>query len=201
MAISYVGTGQSYATTITIPAGHAALDEMYMFAIRGAAAAPTPPAGWTLVPGTSSTAGGLGSAVFYKQAASGSETSGTWSDSIVLICNVYRGTTTPGAASTATGTGTTIGYPALTANAPTTSWFARFASHGTASNVNSATVTGYTFRSTTAPNFVSLDSNGAPGSNPTLTNQTVNVSDAWMATTVEIPLSAAASTGNFFQMF
>lgn len=201
MAISYISTAQAYATTITLPT-HAAGDLIFIWAIRAAGALPTPPAGWTSVTNSGSTIGSLGAAAFYKLATSSSETSGTWSDSVVLIVNVYRGTaSTPGAASQATGTGTVIGYPALTANAPTTSWFLRFSGHGTASNVNSATVTGYTFRSTVAPNIPSLDSNGAPGSNPTLTNQTVNASADWFATTIELSLPVVTNTSQFFAMF
>ncbi len=88
LPVEYVGSANAASTTITIPT-HQAGDLIWILAGRNNATAPSLPAGWTNL-----YSGGPGGAqstrVGYKIAASGSETSGTWTNATGLICVVYR---------------------------------------------------------------------------------------------------------------
>ena len=117
MAISYVSSGTGTNSIASMPS-HQAGDLLIFFAYRdGSTTNPTLPAGFTSITapdGTSSS-----TTVGYKIAASGSETSGTWTNATSLICHVYRsstGSVFPGAVATNTGSSTTVNYPALTLN-------------------------------------------------------------------------------------
>lgn len=115
--ISRIGSGSAEATTITIPGTYQAGDIIIIFAFRdGSTTNASVPAGWnTLTITTDGTS--CSSSAGWKIAASGAETSGTWTNATGLICHVYRGADpiSPFGVQTATPT------PSLTANAGTTS--------------------------------------------------------------------------------
>jgi len=115
MAISRVGSASAQATTITIPT-HQSGDLILICAGRNNTTAPTIPSGWIVM--SNSGASGVSSSIGWKLAKSSSETSGTWSNSSVLHCAVYRGSTGILAISSALGPGsataTTMPYNTTT---------------------------------------------------------------------------------------
>ena len=111
-SITYIGeaTGTSSAT---LPA-HQAGDLILAFAFRdGSTTLPTQPAGWTSI---DTAAANTCSARFaYKVAASGSETTGTWTNATTVIFLVYRGVNIENIANIdteSTGSSTTVTYNA-----------------------------------------------------------------------------------------
>lgn len=94
---------------------HQAGDLLLAFAFRdGSTTAPTLASGWTSI--RASGANTCSARVAFKIAASGSETSGTWTNATSLIIVVYRGVqgTDPiGASGITGGSATSISYPAL----------------------------------------------------------------------------------------
>lgn len=89
MTISRISSATNNGTTVTIGT-HAANDTILMFAYNdGANTIPTVPSGWygLIAIGGSSTAITIG----WKQAATASETSGTWTNADTLTAVVYRG--------------------------------------------------------------------------------------------------------------
>lgn len=132
MAIAFVNAGSAEATTVTIPAGHAAGHLLIIFAFRdGSTTAPTVPAGWSSLGANAGTS--CASALAYK-VAKDSDTSGTWTNATDLVCHVYSGQATNKvpvvAPSAQTGTGTTVNYSGLAPmQCPGSSWVAAFAGH------------------------------------------------------------------------
>ena len=129
MAISYVSSGTGTNSIASMPS-HQAGDLLIFFAYRdGSTTNPTLPAGFTSITAPDGTTSST--TVGYKIAASGSETSGTWTNATSLICHVYRsstGSVFPGAVATNTGSSTTVNYPALTLNNTSgSSWVLGFA--------------------------------------------------------------------------
>ena len=116
MAISRVGSASAQATTITIPT-HQSGDLILICANRNNTTAPTIPSGWIVMSNTG--ASGVSSAIGWKLAQSTSETSGTWTNTSVMHCAVYRGSTgvlvVSSSISGAVGTSTSVSY-AATAN-------------------------------------------------------------------------------------
>lgn len=113
--ISYVGNNTAAASTVTIPT-HQTGDLIIIFAANSAASTqPTIPGGWTSVT-TFATVGAFGTSCGYKIAASGSETSGTWTNADRMAVIVYRGVL--GVGNTASDgnnvAGVTMTYPAVT---------------------------------------------------------------------------------------
>lgn len=88
--ISRISSASAEATTVTLGT-HAAGDIIIICAVRdGSTTNPSIPAGWTNITNTSD--GTLMSiSVGWKRAASGAETSGTWTNATGLMCHVYRG--------------------------------------------------------------------------------------------------------------
>jgi hypothetical protein len=165
--------------------------------------APTIPGGWTLVKTQTGTTSWHG--VYKKVAASGSETTGTWTSASSVEVNVYRGASDAVAANATggTGTGTTITYPAITLQkTDSTSWVYRTAGATSATNITTNTPTGYTARggvaTPTGSAIRGCDSNAGLASSPSTGTQTVSGSGVWIAISVEIlmtpPPSAAIST-------
>jgi hypothetical protein len=207
MAISYVSGATAAASTVAM-SSHQALDLLICTA-RGASGTlvPSLPAGWTAWPGTSTSTGtSIALRVGYKIAASGSETTGTWTNANGVLVNVYRGASGPGnisAISEVTSGFSTnnLSYPALTLAAPATSWAMRF-------GISTTSGTGLNTAITTTPNtlrvgstaFASFDSNGPVGANIVAGTQTTSVSLACTAFTLAI-LAATATGQPFFAMF
>ena len=142
MAIARVGTPTSNeATTVTIPAGHAAGHLMVVWAWRdGSTTNPTVPAGWTTI--TNTTDGTTCSiSMGWKWAVSGAETSGTWTNATSTACHVYRGVDPINPVGAVVGTaGTTSPYTfgAVTLRNTSTSWIAAFIGHR---SVDTTTIT------------------------------------------------------------
>ncbi len=115
MAISRVGSASAQATTITIPT-HQSGDLILICAGRNNTTAPTIPSGWIVMSGAG--VSGHSSSTGWKLAKSSSETSGTWTNAVVLHSAVYRGSTGILAISSSVGPGaataTTMPYNAQT---------------------------------------------------------------------------------------
>ena len=93
MTVSFVGAASAEATSLTLPT-HQAGDLIVIFAWNGASTTqPVVPAGWlNAFTFQNSTGASRSGTVGYKIAASGAETSGTWSNAQLLGCVVYRDT-------------------------------------------------------------------------------------------------------------
>jgi hypothetical protein len=87
MAATYVSVASANGTSLSMPT-HAAGD-LLIFAAYGRTATPTTPSGWIdrSVTGAATT-GFL--TISWRNAASGAETSGTWTNAHQVICAVYR---------------------------------------------------------------------------------------------------------------
>lgn len=193
MAVTFISAVANITTSVTLGT-HAAGDLLLAFASReGNATPPDLPAGWTNV-----VAGGdasVSSRIGYKIAASGSETSGTWTNAQALAVHVYRGQSgiTPvGANSSFISAGTSVDYPALSLQVMDgTSWVVAFAGHAWGSTATFNAPSGMTNRSNSAvdgPHCVGgHDTNGGvaswAGGNGTMTG---GGSDDYLARSVEI---------------
>lgn len=173
MAISYISTASAAANTVAMPS-HVAGDMIVAFTFRdGNATAPTIPAGWQgLGQPTITGANTCSISIAYKIAASGSETTGTWTNATGISVGVYRNAaaetwTTP-TAMTTSGTGGTLNYvPAnfygayhTIAQDNTEVWCVRFAGQRDATNLTTNTPTGWTARGGTTTETRIMDTNG-----------------------------------------
>lgn len=149
--ISRIGSNSSETNSVTIPAGHQAGDLIIISAFRdGSATNPTIPAGWTNITNTSDGTTCSISAG-WKFAASGAETSGTWTNATGMLVHVYRGVDPVAPLGTFTfngGSSATLTYGAttgLTKARMDNQWFVAFAHHR---SINTTTMTnaptGYT---------------------------------------------------------
>lgn len=196
MAISAISNAAAASTTVSMPT-HQTGDLIIASVWRsGSVTAPTIPGGWVLGVAGTGTTSWLG--LYFKVAASSSETTGTWTSATSVEVNVYRGAAIPTGGVTGTGTGTTITYPALASIFATdsTSWVFRAAGAKTATNITTNTPTGYTARGGIATPTNSAirgcDSNAGVATAPTAGTQTVSGSGVWIAASIE--LIAAATT-------
>lgn len=194
MAVAFSGQA-SGTTSATLPT-HATGDLIVCFGYRDAATAFTVPAGWTQLDlqqgGALSHWGGL----FYKVAASSSETSGTWTNASQVLFHVYTGAEV-GAWSRNTGTTLTFNFAALTFNVGDgTSWAAGFVGYRNSDTTLESPPTGMTNRSnqvTATPSSESAghDTNGGV-TGWASTNQTVTgTAGGWITYVLE--LKAAGS--------
>lgn len=159
--------------------------------------APTIPGGWTLAKTQTATTAWLG--VYYKIAASSSETTGTWTSANAIQVNVYRGANAIGGTAGGTGSSTTMSYPAVTLNkTDSTSWVFRSAGNKSATNMITNVPTGYTARGGAATVMRGCDSNAGLASSPGAGTQATSPTGIWCAISVELlmtpPPSAAIST-------
>jgi surface protein len=111
-SITYIGEANG-TTSATLPT-HQAGDLILAFAFRdGSTTQATQPAGWSAITSATTT---LAAARFsYKIAASGSETTGTWTNATTVIFLVYRGVNIENIAAietASTGSSTTVTYNA-----------------------------------------------------------------------------------------
>lgn len=111
-AITYVGNATG-TTSATLPS-HQAGDLIVAFAFRdGSTTQPTQPSGWTSIDTATGTT--CCARLAYKVAASGSETTGTWTNASTVIFVVYRDVDTTNITALDTeiaGVGTTVTYNA-----------------------------------------------------------------------------------------
>ncbi len=207
MAISYVSGAAAAAASVAMPT-HQAGDMIIVYAFRdGNTTAPTISAGFTGLNPAGSNACSF--TVGFKVAASGSETSGTWTNATSIAVAVYRNAstetwTTP-VAYTKAGTGTSVDYSISGASffgarytlpqANTEVWHVRAAGHTTATDLASTTPSGWTARVAGGDARI-IDSNGPSSTSPDsvgTNTQTVNASSGW--TTVNIRLESWDGTG------
>lgn len=207
MAISYINSGGAQANTITIPSSHASGDLLLMFAFRdGNTTSPSIPAGWTSVGLNSGTL--CSSTVAYKVAASGSETSGTWTNADALLCHVYRGqkSSSPVVNSGAqTGTGTTVNYSGIvTMTDPGNSWVTRMSGHTSIDTALETPPSGHTFRAGNVGatcEVAGFDTNGAVSSSSFAGVSVGGTSGNWVSKTLEILIAPASTVNSGFLRF
>jgi hypothetical protein len=203
--ISFIGQATGTTSITTMPT-HQAGDLIIIFAYRaGSTSAPTVPTGSGYTSKLTNTAAEVVNAaqaavVGFKIAASGSETSGTWTNASRIVCHVYRGVdqTTPlGGSSTYdignNGNGTTLTYEALTMQITNgTSWLVAFAgSIGTSGTGTDDPPGAMVNRSTLASsNYVAgHDTNGGVSSWSRKT-KALGANTDWMTFCVEIRAAA-----------
>lgn len=187
--ITFVNKATSTTTTITIPA-HNVGDLLIMFAYRSNSnTPPTVPSGWTTI--DASGAANNSSSLAYR-IATGSDTSGTWTNANELILQIYRGTNASpiGAFAAQHANSTTVTYPALSLQVTNgTSWIIGSAGAASATSTVEVAPTGMTARSDvigTSHEAAGFDTNGGVSS---WTAKTVNISASntkWSAKTLEI---------------
>jgi len=193
MAISYIGTTSNEGDTITLPT-HDAKDLIIVIGSSTNGNAVSAPAGWKFVwtyninTGRRFTAG-------YKIAATNAETSGTWTNSAILLSAVYRDDTNyldiGNFSALQAGTGTTVTYS--NSNFPfvgrATSWIVGYASCNSRTlNIEDAP-SGMTNRVSLAHSSSALecalhDTNGAT----TWTSQTVTLTSVSSNATLVLDL-------------
>lgn len=186
--IEFVGGGGADADTVTIPA-HQAGDMIIIVAGRyNASIAPSLPAGWVeILSDTVSTGLNLGYRIGYKFAASGSETSGTWTNATRMAVAVYRNAVSIGNIATSKATvSSRITWPALSLDSPP-GLVLGFAAHGSAAGSGSPPA-GYTLRGA-APSptarAVIMDTNG-PVPSVSLAMSPSTSDTTWLTSTVEL---------------
>lgn len=90
MAIAFVSSTTQAASSITSMPSHSTGNILIMWAFNNTSTTgPSIPAGWTSVGVNAGTL--CASTIAYKVAASGAETSGTWTNATDLECHVYSG--------------------------------------------------------------------------------------------------------------
>lgn len=126
MAIYFTGAATG-TNSATMPS-HSSGDLLLAFAYRdGSTTAPTLPSGWTNI--ANSGANANSSRIAYKIAASGSESSGTWTNATSLIIASYKNARV-GVYAAGGAASTTVSYSALSGmDASETSWVVGFAGH------------------------------------------------------------------------
>lgn len=90
MTVSFVGAASAEATSLTLPA-HQAGDLIVICAAAGGLATITAPAGWTILL-TRQGSASLSAITAFKVANSAAETSGTWTNAVLLQAGVWRHT-------------------------------------------------------------------------------------------------------------
>lgn len=110
-SISFVAQASAATTSVTLPT-HNVGDYIIIIAYRTATSAPSLPAGYTSILTSSGNANSF--TIGYK-VATGSDTSGTWTNATGVAADIYRGVGAIGASSGSThAASTTITLPALT---------------------------------------------------------------------------------------
>lgn len=201
MPISAISNATAATTTVAMPT-EATGDYILASVWRtGSTTAPTIPSGWTLIKSTTSTTcwGGI----YFKVAASSSETTGTWTSATSVEINVYRGVSGIGTSTSGVGSSTSITYPAVTlTKTDSTSWVFRAAMGKTMTNMLTNVPTGYTARggiaTPTGDAICGCDSNTGLAFSPGTGTQAITPTSIWLAFSVElvatVPPSAAIST-------
>lgn len=183
--IVFVGANSSTTNSVTMPPFHQSGDLILVAAYRRNNTIPTAPDGWT----TLGTHSGNSSAirVAYKLAASGSETSGTWTAAEYMAVQIFRNHGGVGDWNINSANSTNINYPSLSlVNGDGSSWVAAFGGHDNASNVELAP-TGMV-NVTSAQATGELAAHNTNGGVASWTNKivTVNSINSWKAASVEI---------------
>jgi hypothetical protein len=161
MTVSFIGAASGTSTTLTLPT-HQAGDLLIMICASTTAQI-TPPSGWLrLHVRYAADGGGRSLTVAYRIALTASETSGTWTNAVTMLCGVYRdnvnyitiGGMRFGGASSASGT--TLILPGLASTGDTHGLITpnQWVIAGAMTNNNASTIetapTGYTNRASQA---------------------------------------------------
>jgi hypothetical protein len=191
-ALTLQGSGANAGTTVTIPT-HTTGDLILIIAYRTAVTAPSLPGGYTDACNASGNSTSM--RVGYKEAASGSETSGTWTNATHLIVHVYRGwdnAVAPACTTLGNSGSTTLRYPALTLTATDgLSWVIRAAGASAATATSDPGGSATLIQSVgSAPMSWSYQNTGVT-SDPTQISTTVNVSGAQRGVVIEVRGSSA----------
>lgn len=199
MPLSFVSGVGANADNVTLGT-HAAGDVLLCFC--GLEASATPPdlaSGWTNIAAGASP-DNVASRLAYKVAASGGETSGTWTNATAIIVVVYRSQHASdfvGGLADDFGGGTTLNYPGITLDVGDgTSWALLFGISSWGAGTL-GTPTGTTSRATTADAFVNLiaaDSNGGVASWSSTTG-TNGGYDNWQTRVMELIAAAGGGGG------
>jgi hypothetical protein len=201
MALEFTGWAHGEAESMTLFT-HQAGDLLLMFAYRESNSAPSAAAGWTLI--TSGDSANTSSALlYYKIAASSSETSGTWSSADALVCLGYRGVSSVGAFGGTTGNSATMNYPALTLNNTSgSSWVVGMGGHRSILGDLSTPPTGMVNRAVRAGSGCDVAGHDTNGGVASWSSQNVSTgsSSGWRTFVVELIPSATPATGNFFPL-
>jgi hypothetical protein len=192
VAISYVSGASAAANTVAMPS-HAAGDLIICWAFRdGSTTQPTVPSGigW-INPSLGAAGTTCSNAWAYKYAASGSETTGTWTNATGVVVVVYRGAVLDmsGGSTWTSGSGSSNSITHPTTNAPkydSQMWSVRFCGHRTATNLTTNTPAGYTARAGVATECRAMDTNGVFTSATGTQAQSVSASSGWIAQQMQL---------------
>ena len=155
-APSFIGGLFAYGASAALPP-HQAGDLLIVIAVSWDSTIPALPAGWT----SSSTSSSIvGRRIGWRVAPSAGTASGTWTNAGALYALVWRGFTAVGASASNSSYSSNSGHPALTLQAPATSWVGTLSdTDGGVAPVPSGTVSRWVDGDLRA-----CDTNGAPGS-------------------------------------
>lgn len=200
MAISFIDGISEAAATLTSMPTHQANDVILIFAYReGNNNQPAIPGDYTDLSsgetGVNTNSGRLG----YKIAASGAETSGTWTNADALVCLVYRGIATAdpiGDTTRTDGVGTTVTYGALTMQVGDgTSWVVGVAGHRATNTALETPPNGMSLRETLQTGIAEAAGHDTNGGVASWSQEDVVVngtSTGWLTWTIELLADGAA---------
>lgn len=206
--ISRISSASAEAASVTLGT-HAKGDILLICAVRdGSTTNPTIPSGWTNITNTSD--GTLMSiSVGWKRAASGAETSGTWTNATGIMCHVYRGPDpiTPfGSITFSASSATTVTYGATTGVTKVrmdNQWMVAFAicTGVDTTTLNTAPSGGYTNVINalgTTQDMVSFDTNG-PVQTGVASNTVTHGGASQNNVSIQIPIYPPRMTLNNYQ--
>lgn len=201
MTTSYVSSAAAESTTVAMPS-HQAGDLILAIAWRGTSnTIPTLPAGWTKI--VTNSTGSSASICAYKVAASGSETTGTWTNATMVAVGVWQDNTNyllPGNTIVTRTTSTSITYGAVQSRNSANSWFAGLVAGSLNSTTTESPPTNMTNRVSLAGASVSEiaihDTNAVSGDWPA-TNVTVSaeIAHAYVIELFDTGISKTSSSG------
>lgn len=192
--ITYVG-GATGTDSVTMPS-HQAGDLIIAFAFRSASTTiPTVPSGWITPSNSSVQNSGRAARVAWKIAASGAETSGTWTNAEGLVVHVYRGVSNRapinGLISFGFGGGTSPQYNALEhfVRNDSTSWVVGFYGHSMTDGTPTVAPSGMTNRTGAARTNCKIgghDTNAATNSWTTASGDLGGTSGSYISAVIEL---------------
>lgn len=190
MAISFISQASGIDSIATMPS-HQAGDLLIFYAfLDGTASPPSMPGDCTNI-GTN-TRFNTGARVAYKIAASGSETSGTWTSATALLVHVYRGTKRPGKSHLNNGTGTLLLYSINSQtfdDAAGSAWAVGFGGHRSTNGSMVTPPSGMTNRSFYGDTVNKATGHDTAGAVSSWSDQSVEVGGAangWICSVVEL---------------
>lgn len=187
--ISYKSVAKASSTSVTLGT-HAADDYLLAVAVKDGSSAITVPSGWTTI-ATGSRAFGYYAVVAYKVAASGAETSGTWTGAEKLLIAAYDGVSGIGGTSNYNNSSGTLYWNGVTMSVTNgTSWVVGLAGMDSVSTGESSAPTGMTNRTTLESLYQTAVALHDSASGVSAWNQHTTTTDADDALTVVIELKS-----------